>query len=78
MVIQTALFTPQAKHYYEHRKFDATTMEPPLGNGPYRIAEVDPGHKLVFERVKDYWAKDLGHHQGHVQLRSHPAHVFLR
>lgn len=60
LIIQTALFTPQAKHYYEHRKFDATTMEPPLGNGPYRIAEVDPGHKLVFERVKDYWAKDLG------------------
>ena len=59
LIIQTALFTPQAKHYYEHHKFDATTMEPPLGNGAYRIAEVDPGHKLVFERVNDYWAKDL-------------------
>ena len=57
LIIQTAMFTPQAKH--EHRRFDATTMEPPLGNGPYRIAEVDPGHKLVFERVEDYWAKDL-------------------
>ncbi len=60
LIIQTAMFTPQAKHFYEHRRFDATTMEPPLGNGPYRIAEVDPGHKLVFERVKDYWARDLG------------------
>ena len=57
LFIQTAMFTPQAKH--ENRRFDATTMEPPLGNGPYRIAEVDPGHKLVFERVEDYWAKDL-------------------
>ena len=60
LIIQTAMFTPQAKHFYAHRRFDATTMEPPLGNGPYRIAEVDPGHKLVFERVKDYWARDLG------------------
>ncbi len=60
LIIQTAMFTPQAKHFYENRRFDATTMEPPLGNGPYRIAEVDPGHKLVFERVKDYWARDLG------------------
>ena len=59
LIIQTALFAPQAKHYYEHQEFDATTMEPPLGNGPYWIAEVDPGHKLVFERTKDYWAKDL-------------------
>ena len=59
LIIQTALFTPLPKHYYKHREIDATTMEPPLANGPYRIAEVDPGHKLVFERVEDYWAKDL-------------------
>ena len=60
LIIQTAMFTPQAKHFYAHRRFDATTMVPPLGNGPYRITEVDPGHKLAFDRVKDYWAKDLG------------------
>jgi|TARA_B110000196_G_C21064466_1_gene624109 microcin C transport system substrate-binding protein len=39
-------------------------MEPPLSNGPYRIVKVDSGHKVVFERVKDYWAKDLGNTQG--------------
>ena len=60
LVIQTTLFIPLPKHYYQHHEIDVTTMEPPLGNGPYRIAEVDPGHKLVFERVKDYWARDLG------------------
>ena len=53
LIIQTAGFTPLPKHYWENRKFDATTMEPPLGNGPYRLKEVDPGHKLVFERVED-------------------------
>ena len=36
-----------------------TTLEPPLGSGPYRIKEVKPGRSIVYERVKDYWAKDL-------------------
>jgi microcin C transport system substrate-binding protein len=36
-----------------------TTLEPPLGSGPYRIKEVKPGRSISYERVKDYWAKDL-------------------
>ena len=47
------------KHYWETRAFGETTMEPPLGSGPYRIAEVDPGRRIVFERVRDYWASNL-------------------
>jgi len=46
-------------HYYAERPFNETTLEPPLGSGPYRIAEVDSGRRVVFERVEDYWAKDL-------------------
>lgn len=65
LIIQTASFAPLPKHYWETRKFDATTVEPPLGNGPYRIAEVDLGHKIVYERVADYWAKDLNVSVGH-------------
>ena len=34
-----------------------TTLEPPLGSGPYRIKEVKPGRSIVYERVKDYWAQ---------------------
>ncbi len=36
-----------------------TTLEPPLGSGPYRIKEVKPGRSISYERVDDYWAKDL-------------------
>jgi microcin C transport system substrate-binding protein len=36
-----------------------TTLEPPLGSGAYRIKEVKPGRSIAYERVKDYWAKDL-------------------
>lgn len=34
------------KHYWQHRDFKATTFEPPLGSGPYRITEVQPGRRL--------------------------------
>lgn len=61
--IQTAMLltgiSPMPKHYWKDRKFNATTLEPPLGSGPYRIKEVDPGHKIVYERVENFWGKDL-------------------
>lgn len=47
------------KHYWEKHEFSKTTLEPPLGSGPYKIKSVEPGRKLVYERVQDYWAKDL-------------------
>ncbi len=54
------------KHWWEgtdaagkKRDIGATTLEPPLGNGAYRIKEFVPGRSLVFGRVQDYWAKDL-------------------
>jgi len=47
------------KHYWETREFDATTLEPPLGSGAYRVKSVDPNRSIVLERVKDYWGKDL-------------------
>ena len=46
------------KHYWEGRDFSKTTLEPPLGSGPYRIADVKPGRSITFERVKDYWGAD--------------------
>lgn len=65
--VQTAGFIILPKHYWTEqdengelkRLFTETTLESPLGNGPYRIAEVDPGHEIVFERVENYWGKDL-------------------
>ena len=52
------------KHYWEGREFDKTTLDPPLGSGPYRIAEVDPGRSIITERVPDYWGKDLPVNKG--------------
>lgn len=52
------------QHYWKGRDFKATTFTPPLGSGPYRISEVQPGRRLVFERVKDWWGKDLAVNRG--------------
>lgn len=45
--------------WWATRDFEKPTLEPLLGSGPYRITKVDPGRSLTWERVKDYWAKDL-------------------
>lgn len=41
-----------------------TTLEIPLGSGPYRLAKVDPGRSATYERVADYWGKDLAVNRG--------------
>lgn len=53
-----------SKAYYATREFDKTTLDPPLGSGPYRITRADQGHTIVYERVADYWAKDLPVNRG--------------
>ncbi|MEM8119846.1 ABC transporter substrate-binding protein, partial [Morganella morganii] len=51
-------------HYWKDRDFRATTFTAPLGSGPYRIVEVDPGRRLVFERVKGWWGEKLPVNRG--------------
>ena len=41
------------------RDINATTLEPPLGSGPYRVKEFTAGRSIVYERVKDYWGADV-------------------
>lgn len=47
------------EHYWEGKDFSRTTLEPPLGGGPYRIASVNPGRSISYERVEDYWGGEL-------------------
>jgi microcin C transport system substrate-binding protein len=46
------------------KDFSATTLELPLGSGPYRVKEAQPGRRIVLERRDDYWAKDLNVNKG--------------
>lgn len=47
------------KHFFEGKDFATTTLTPITGSGPYKIRSVDAGRRIVYERVKDWWAKDL-------------------
>ena len=45
--------------YYSKRRFDETTLEVPLGSGPYKVGNFEVGRRIEYERVKDWWGADL-------------------
>ncbi len=47
------------KHYWADRDFTSTTLEPPLGSGPYRIESFEPGRSITYARMPDYWGARL-------------------
>lgn len=53
------------KHWWEKRKFEETTLEPPLGSGPYKIDSFEPGRFITYRRVDNYWGKDHPVNKGH-------------
>ncbi len=55
-----------AKHWWEgtdksgnKRDITETTLEPPLGSGPYRMKDFAPGRTIAYEKFADYWGKEL-------------------
>ncbi|MBC8050883.1 MAG: ABC transporter substrate-binding protein [Chitinophagales bacterium] len=48
-----------SKAYYANRVFEESTLDRPLGSGPYKIGDFKQGAFVVFERRKDYWAANL-------------------
>ena len=60
-------FPLRPAHYYADRDPGETTLEPPLVSGPYRIAGFDRNH-VVYERVDNYWGRDLPVNRGRLNL----------
>ena len=52
------------KHYWENRNFEETTLEIPLGSGPYKIVSFDAGRSITYELNKNYWGKDIPINKG--------------
>jgi microcin C transport system substrate-binding protein len=48
-----------SKADWQGKDFEATTLKPPMGSGPYKIAAFEPGRSVTLQRVPDYWGKDL-------------------
>lgn len=64
-VMILAMMPVLSKKWWGDRSFDSTSVEVPLGSGPYKIAEFDPGRRIVYERMPDYWAADTLTNAGH-------------
>jgi microcin C transport system substrate-binding protein len=53
-----------SKAYYQAHDFTKSTLEPPLGSGPYKIGPFRQGQHVTYVRRNDYWAKDLPVNRG--------------
>ena len=47
------------KHYWEDKNFEETSMDIPIGSGPYKIKDFDPGRSITYELDPNYWAKNI-------------------
>ena len=54
------------KHYWTSgaRDFSKTTLEPPLGGGPYKLESFEQGRSVTYARVADWWGTDLPVYKG--------------
>lgn len=52
------------KHFYEKIPFDSTNLIPPPSSGPYVIEKLEPGHFIVFKRVKNWWGSQVPSQRG--------------
>ena len=55
-VLPGHLFTPES--------FEKTTLQPPIGSGPYVVSAVDPGKSITYQRDPNYWGRDLPVNRG--------------
>jgi len=53
-----------SKRYYEKVNFEQTTLEPPIGSGPYKVVKVDSGRSITYARDPNYWGRDLPVNRG--------------
>jgi microcin C transport system substrate-binding protein len=48
-----------SRAYYATKNFEDSTLETPLGSGPYRVGRFEPGRFIEYERVRDWWGAGL-------------------
>ena len=63
-ILDAAAFPILSKAHFTKVPFDSSRLEPPLGSGPYKVGLVRPGQTIEYERVADYWGRDLAVNRG--------------
>lgn len=64
MPLTLGLMPVLSKAHTDPAAFEDTTLDPPLATGPYRVAQVVPGQRLVLQKNPDYWARDKAIRRG--------------
>ncbi len=52
------------KAQFEDRPFDASSLEPVIGSGPYKVGGFEPGRSITFRKTPDWWGRDLNFYAG--------------
>lgn len=63
-ILDVVTFPILSKAYFDKNSFNGARLEAPLGSGPYKVGLVRAGQTIEFERVADYWGKDLPVNRG--------------
>lgn len=58
------------KHYWEKRDFNRSSLEAPIGSGPYVVDRIDNGRSITYRRNPDYWGADLPVNRGRDNFNS--------
>lgn len=53
-----------SQSYYTTHDFEKTTLDAPMGSGPYKVESVQQGRSITYKRAENYWAKDLPVNRG--------------
>ena len=64
LVFQVGGYSILPEHYWADRDITKTTVEPPLGSGPYKVHNFDLGRNLTYARVGNYWGRDIPVNRG--------------
>ncbi len=48
-----------SKNYYTQYAFEKSSLETPVGSGPYIVADIKPGKSITYKRNPDYWGQNL-------------------
>ncbi|MCG8577664.1 MAG: ABC transporter substrate-binding protein, partial [Flavobacteriales bacterium] len=65
LVLILGLMPVLPKHYFAGRDFEATSLDPIPGTGPYQVDKLRVGESITWRRRDDYWGRDLPILQGH-------------
>ena len=58
-VLSLAIFPVMQKAWFEDREFDDVGLDAPMGSGPWKVGRLEAGRFIEYERVADWWAKDM-------------------